>query len=256
LQSFSASTSVKEIDFYKIKMDNEKLVKFKNIAEHVKVEKIIEQNDIRKFKIIASTRKYTGASELLKKSGKKMIFSAAFNCYDRPIEYLEALKEIELLESTDYCKYFIDVEYKILNSHGAEVSGGERSEFNLLEKIQNAHHYDMLLIDEPESSFDNLFLKNEVNEQIREISKSIPVVVVTHNSTVGASINPDYLLYTKKDLVGKKAIYKLYSGAPSDKVLKTVDGEETINYNIMLNCLEAGYDAYLERNKTYEILKN
>ena len=42
-----------------------------------------------------------------------------------------------------------------IDEFDAEISGGERSEFNLLEKIQNAHHYDLLLVDEPESSFDN-----------------------------------------------------------------------------------------------------
>jgi ABC-type phosphate transport system ATPase subunit len=114
----------------------------------------------------------------------------------------------------------------------------------------------MLLIDEPESSFDNLFLKNEVNEQIRDISKSIPVIIVTHNNTVGASIKPDYILYTKKEVVDKKPIFKIYSGNPSDHVLKSMDGEGISNYQIILNCLEAGDQAYNERGKTYEILKD
>jgi len=38
--------------------------------------------------------------------------------------------------------------------------------------------------------------------------------------------------------------------------LKTVDGEEIKNYDIMLNCLEAGDSAYNQRGKSYEILKN
>ncbi len=136
------------------------------------------------------------------------------------------------------------------------MSGGERSEFNLLEKIQDAFHYDMLLIDEPESSFDNLFLKNEVNEQIKEISKSIPVIIVTHNNTVGASILPDYILYTKKSIIDKQPVFEIYSGYPSDKLLKTVCGKEISNYDIMLNCLEAGNIAYNKRNKSYEKIKN
>lgn len=169
---------------------------------------------------------------------------------------MEEIKKIDRLAATDYYKYFVDVNYRILNEYDAEVSGGERSEFNLLDKIQNAHHYDLLLIDEPESSFDNLFLKNEVNEQIRQISTTVPVIVVTHNSTVGASIKPDYILYTKKEIVSSKAIYKVFSGNPSDQKLKTVDGEEISNYDILLNCLEAGDSAYIERNQSYEILKN
>jgi len=49
------------------------------------------------------------------------------------------------------------------------VSGGERSEFRLLQEIKDAQNYDFLLIDEPESSFDNMFLKSDVNQIIREI---------------------------------------------------------------------------------------
>jgi ABC-type phosphate transport system ATPase subunit len=44
-----------------------------------------------------------------------------------------------------------------LNRDGFEVSGGERSEFRLLQEIMVAQNYDVLLIDEPESSFDNFF---------------------------------------------------------------------------------------------------
>ncbi len=53
------------------------------------------------------------------------------------------------------------------NKYGFNVSGGERAEFNLLTEIQDALKYDLLLIDEPESSFDNLFLKHDVNQLIK-----------------------------------------------------------------------------------------
>lgn len=256
LQSSTASEHIIDIDFYTLLLEKEKLSRFESIATQIKQEKKIEQSDVRRFKIVASTKKFSGAQELKNKSGKQIQFSNIFPLYDTPLKYLEGLKEKELLASTEYYKYFVDVSYKILNEHNAEISGGERSEFNLLDKIQNAHHYDLLLIDEPESSFDNLFLKNEVNEQIREISKTVPVIVVTHNNTVGASIKPDYILYTKRDILNNEAVYKIFSGKPSDVKLKTVDGEEIDNYDIMLNCLEAGDIAYIERKQSYETLKN
>jgi len=256
LQSSTASAHIKDVAFYTILLEKEKLKKYETIATQIKRERTIEQTDVRRFKIVASTKIFNGAQELLNKSGIRATFSTAFNFYNHPIEYLEELKKIDRLPETEYYRYFVDVKYRIINEYGAEVSGGERSEFNLLDKIQNAHHYDLLLIDEPESSFDNLFLKNEVNEQIRQISKAVPVIIVTHNNTVGASIKPDFLLYTKKEIVNSKAIYKIYSGNPSDQKLKTIDGEEINNYDILLNCLEAGDIAYTERNQSYEILKN
>ena len=256
LQSSTASEHVKDIDFYNILFENEKLKKFESIATQIKTEKVIETKDVRRFKIVAETKKYTGAGELVSKSGIKIQFSDVFPFYNSPVEYLEELKKKDRIPQTEFYKYFVDISYKILNEHGAEISGGERSEFNLLDKIQNAHHFDFLLIDEPESSFDNLFLKKEVNEQIRQISKTVPVIIVTHNNTMGASIKPDFILYTQKVIRNGNAIYKIFSGNPADIILKTVDGEEINNYNIMLNCLEAGDLAYLERKQSYENLKN
>ncbi|MBE4118180.1 hypothetical protein HJ108_09340 [Vibrio parahaemolyticus] len=76
-----------------------------------------------------------------------------------------------------------------------------------MKSLHDAKDYDILLIDEPESSFDNVFLFESVNKIIKDLSKQMPVVVVTHNNTVGASIEPDYILYTeKKRYKGKSRI--------------------------------------------------
>jgi ABC-type phosphate transport system ATPase subunit len=161
------------------------------------------------------------------------------------------------IEETEFYKYFVDIDYRTLNKHGYEVSGGERSEFNLLHEISDALKHDLLLIDEPESSFDNIFLKNEVNELIKEISKEIPVIVVTHNSTIGASINPNHLVFTQKLVDSGNVVYKVFFGHPTSKTLKNVNGETIKNLDVLLNCLEAGEEAYNQRNTmNYEILKD
>lgn len=252
----SSSTSIEDVDFHKIQIDKIKVDKFEEITKKLQTEKIIDSKEIRGFKVIAKTKKYNGASQLQKKSKSKLTFSDAFNNYDAPYKFLVSLRNIAI-EETDYYKYFVDIEYKTLNKHGFPVSGGERSEFNLLHEISDALKHDILLIDEPESSFDNIFLKNEVNELIKEISKEIPVVVVTHNSTIGASIKPDYLIYTTKIIENDELTYKVYFGHPMSKTLKNSDGEEIQNIDILFNCLEAGEEAYYERKiKAYEILKN
>lgn len=252
----SSSTSIEDVDFHKIQMDKIKVRKFNEIVSKLQIEKIIDSKEIRGFKVIAKTRKFTGAIQLQKKSKTKLVFSEAFDNYDKPYKFLTSLKNIAI-EETDYYKYFVDIEYKTLNKHGFPVSGGERSEFNLLHEISDALKHDILMIDEPESSFDNIFLKNEVNELIKEISKEIPVVIVTHNSTIGASIKPDYLVYTSKIIDNGNLIYKVYFGHPMSKVLRNADGEEIQNIDILFNCLEAGEEAYYERKqKAYEILKN
>ena len=151
---------------------------------------------------------------------------------------------------------FAKISYRTLNIDGAEVSGGERSEFRLLQEIKDAQNHDILLIDEPESSFDNMFLNSDVNQIISEISESMPVVVVTHNSTVGASIGADYLLYARKESEGDDVVYKLYSGYPTDRRLTSLDGKTMINHEIMLNSLEAGYNTYNDRRRGYEAIKD
>src|SRR5690554_6502785 len=93
----------------------------------------------------------------------------------------------EIPDSALY-RFFVKIEYEILNKDGYPVSGGERSEYRLLQEISDAQSYDLLLIDEPESSFDNVFLNDNVNQLIRDIARTMPVIVVTHNNTVGASI--------------------------------------------------------------------
>jgi len=252
----SSTTAIEDVDFSKLVFEKIKVSKFKDIVRNLKKEQVIDSKEIRGFKVVAKTKRYTGASHLKSKSKRQLSFSEAYNNYEDPYKFLVALKSVGI-EETDFYKYFVDIEYKTLNKHGFEVSGGERSEFNLLHEISDALKHDILLIDEPESSFDNIFLKNEVNELIKEISKDIPVIVVTHNSTIGASIKPDYLLYTHKSIIDNDVVHEIYFGHPTSKTLKNTKGEEIKNLDILFDCLEAGHDAYYERKeRTYEILKN
>ncbi|WP_331894329.1 hypothetical protein [Magnetovibrio sp.] len=256
LQIKTSATPIEEIDLYNIAMNMNKVSKFEEVVNLARVEREIKRTSTKDFAVVAKALKFSGAGELKKLSGRQVAFRDAYTVYESPYKFLQELKEIDGLAKADLYKYFANIEYKVLNRDGAEASGGERSEFNLLHVIQDALQYDMLLIDEPESSFDNIFLKSEVNEMIKDISKTMPVVLVTHNSTVGASILPDYLLCTKKEIEDGKPIYRVYSGDPMGKKLTSVDGAELDTFNVTMGCLEAGTEAYEERRKGYENLKN
>ena len=256
LQRKTAAIPIPQIDFFEFALNRERIKKFLEVTSYLQQEKQIYTQDIQNFKIVAQTKQFTGAQELKNLSGKQIAFSSAFQSYSEPYVYLKQLRLIEGLPASEYYKFFAAIEYKILNKFGSDVSGGERSEFRLLQEISDAQQFDMLLIDEPESSFDNIFLHSEVNQLIKDISKSMPVVIVTHNSTVGASIKPDYLLHTKRVIKAGQASYVVYSGHPSDKFLKSIDGSTQENHHILLNCLEAGQTAYTERGNAYETLKN
>ena len=184
------------------------------------------------------------------------MFSEAYRCYDNAYEFLCKLKDIDGLKDDTYYEYFVNVEHTLKNSYGYNVSGGERAEYNLIQELSDAKSHDMLLVDEPESSFDNIFLKNSVNQVIKDLSKIMPVIVVTHNNTVGASIKPDFILFTKREITDNNGvIYRIFYGRPEQKYLEDGKGNKVENIQATLDCLEAGEKAYTERGKEYEMLK-
>lgn len=253
----TAAVQIPEIDLYNIAIEGIKKVSFEELVYLIKSEYEILRKSIQGFQIVSECRPFRSILEMKSKSTRREgSFTSAFSKYDSPYQFLLELRKIENLDASEYYKFFTIIDYRILNKHGFNVSGGERSEFRLLQEISDAQQYDLLLIDEPESSFDNLFLKNEVNSLLKEISKTIPAVIVTHNNTVGASIQPDYIIFTKRIISGTDVCYEIYCGHPTDRTLKNGNQKEIRNFNVFLDCLEAGQEAYDERGETYEILKS
>ena len=256
LKMRTSAVQVEDVDLYCIRMEESKVDRFSEIVKSLQREAVISEESIQGFSVVAEKDAFAGAVELRSASGTKTAFKEAFQEYRRPYDYLQKLLANESLTHSELYKLFAKISYRILNRDGFEVSGGERSEFRLLQEIKDAQNHDILLVDEPESSFDNMFLNSDVNKIIREISGSMPVVVVTHNSTVGASIGADYLLYASKEVEGDNAVYRLYSGYPTDVKLSSLDGKMISNHDIMLNALEAGDHTYNERRHVYEAIKD
>jgi hypothetical protein len=256
LKMRTSAIQVDDVDLYRISMETRKVGRFSDIVNSLRKESVIFEENIQGFRVIASKGPFTKAGEILSASGVKTTFRDALKEYGNPYRYLQALISDGNLARSELYKLFAKIEYKILNRDGFEVSGGERSEFRLLQEIKDAQNYDILLIDEPESSFDNMFLKSDVNQIIREISKFMPVVVVTHNNTVGASIGADYLLYASKEVESGKVTYRIYSGYPTDKTLKSIDGRSIKSHKIILNSLEAGRETYESRRCGYEAIED
>lgn len=255
LQLKSAAPRIPNIDLYQYFVNKKKREVFAQIAIAIKRNRTISNEKAGQFTINVSARPFTNATDLKSVVLRQMALANAFEKYSNPVLYLEALKAAGV-ESDRIYKLFAAIDYKILNSSGLPVSGGERSEFNFLQKIKDAILCDILLIDEPESSFDNIFLKNEVNKFIKEMAENMPVIISTHNNTIGGSIKPDYILYTEKKIVGGETKFYTYSGFPGSKVLTDVNGNSIANYDITLDSLEAGEEAYTERKGIYETLKN
>lgn len=255
LQLKSAAPRIPDIDLYQYFINKRKREIFARVAIAIKSDKVISTEKAGKFTINVSARSFLNASDLKTVGLKQVSLASAFEKYGNPLSYLEKLKEAGV-DSDRIYKLFAAIDYKILNSSGLPVSGGERSEFNFIQKIKDSILCDILIIDEPESSFDNIFLKNEVNKFIKEMAEKMPVIISTHNNTIGGSIKPDYILYTEKTFDGDGPHFNIYSGYPTAKTLIDVNGKSIENYEITLNSLEAGEQAYSERKEIYETLKN
>lgn len=256
LQVRTSAAHIKNIDLYQVSFNAKKIERFCEIVALLRRETVIHEDTIQGFRVEARRERFSGAMEVKRASGTTLAFSECFAKYSQPYEYMCKLRQLEDLPSSEVHKLFAKISYKILNRDGFEVSGGERSEFRLLQEIKDAQNYDILLIDEPESSFDNLFLKSDVNKLIKDISATMPVVVVTHNNTVGASIGADYILHTAKEVKSGVTEYRIYSGRPSDQILVSADGHSVRSHSVLMNSLEGGVEAYRGRRESYEAVED
>lgn len=257
LQLRSAAPRIADVDLYRVALNKQKVSRFSNIAKLAQRQKTPLRKEKRGFTVVAEVGPFKGAREIGSVLRRQVSFSQAFENYDDPYKFLQELKAIGgHVQPGDFSKYFVKIKYRILNKDGFDASGGERSEFFLLDEIEGAADHDMLLIDEPESSFDNTFLKDDVNSIIKEMSQKMPVVVVTHNNTVGMTIKPEYLLCTRKEIEDSEIVWRTYSGYPTSKSLYSPDGAEVTTLDVLLGNLEAGSTAYEERRQSYENLRN
>ena len=166
------------------------------------------------------------------------------------------------IDISDLYKVFVEISTDIYDNSGKKISGGQRAEYNLLKNIKDAQNYDYLLLDEPEGAFDNPFLKASVIKLIREIGETTTVFVSTHNSTLGSLLSPNYILNTEFDKAsfdnGEELsdCFAVYGNYFSQTRLYSHDEKEVSNYNVLIENMEAGEDAYESKADLYGSLKD
>lgn len=231
---------------------------FDDLVDLVKTEKnILSEPAFGTFKLIGKCSRIKGVNDLKKQIKDTQVSKDDYERCSTPYELLQFLLKDGVLKSkTEAYKAFWKIEYEIVNNYDKPLSGGEKAEYNLLSKLKNSQKYELILIDEPESSFDNIFLKSNVIQIIKDLSLKSTVFIVTHNNNLGVLIKPNRLLYTEKQITPMGVEYKIYSGKYDAKELETTKGEKTSNYKALLNTMEAGEIAYDERKAIYETIKN
>lgn len=258
LEVKTTSTKIEDVDLRSYIDHKDRILKFNQICELVKNENVIKLEKIGKFDLVMTTGKYNNVTEIKERTKNSIALADMFKeNYQNGYLYLKELQKLNISQA-EYWKYFVNIKFDIYNEYGLPASGGERAEYNLLNEIKTANNSDILLIDEPESSFDNIFLNTEVNEMIKYLSKKMPVILATHNNTVGLSIAPDYLLYTKRTAEGKEAKFTMYCGnVDSEHLFSCNDKEAKIpTKEALMNLFEAGEQAYKGRRKIYELYQD
>ena len=190
----------------------------------------------------------TEARKRLSSIPKSTDINGLFKAKATAVDRLHIIREYDESIQGDALRLLVKVETRILNNDAVEsdLSGGQRAEYLFLNEIAKAKGKDIVLIDEPESSFDNLFLSKEIVAQLRLAAKSATVFLATHNNALGVSLEPDCVIYAEKD--GDD--YRLYSGALSAVDLTSPDGSSVSRVEVLLNTMEAGKPAY-ERRKVH-----
>ncbi len=249
--SANAPESMDLINIFKYKKIIEKTNK---IFPLLKEEKELELQKLPLFEVSVKKVGYDNVSDIKEILRTKISLRNTFeNNYkkDNLYEYIWDLKE-KGFSINDICRSFIKITYDVHNQIGEEPSGGEKAEFNLLKEINNAYKYDILLIDEPEASFDNPFINDNIVGLIKSISEKTTICITTHNSTLAMMLNPDKIIFTENI----KGEHKVYYGTMGDTTFKSTKGDEIISYEKILDVLEAGKKIYEEKGRKYESFKD
>lgn len=253
LNKKSSANTPDSMDLISIFKNKKIIEKANNIFKNIKEERKIDTQDLQLFNVEIKTNEYNSVKELKDNMSTSVSLRPIFDEYYKKNNLYKYIVELNKLgiNRNNICKSIVNIKYDVKNQIGESPSGGEKAEFNLLKEINNAYKYDALLIDEPEASFDNPFINDNIVDVIKDIAEKTTVCISTHNSTLAMMLNPDKIIYTENN----KGEHKIYYGTMGDKTFKSTDGEEVISYDKILNVLEAGKKAYEEKGHKYDSFK-
>ncbi len=253
LTSKSSMVNVSEVNLYEAAKELILVDKYNSLINKLKTRNNICELDVYRFKLIVEKNKFSSVGDVKHELSTSTGLNTQFTKYyeTNPFEFIKSLETAGIDRSILY-KSLISFNVKVINEQGNELSGGERAEYNLLREIKGSDNYDILLLDEPEASFDNPFIKDYIIEIIKEISNKTTVFITTHNNSLGMLMKPNKIIYTANE----DNTFKVYTAEFGSKHLTTVNNESKISYDTIMEVMEAGVDAYEKRREIYETIKD
>ncbi|GAP04463.1 AAA family ATPase [Fructobacillus tropaeoli] len=255
VQNKTGATQPPEADFGKvIKQQKVEEAINKSVTKMVQPQEI-ERENILGYSIVVKIRQFSGAKEF-KNDAKitEAVKDDVFGAYESNdyVTFLRNLRTKQSFRIGNLHQYFVHTCIQLLTPENIPASGGQSTAFALILRLEEAKNKEIILIDEPEASLDNAFIKEELIQKIQDLKNNSTVFVITHNSTLGALINPDYLIVAKYD---KNKEYQILSGEFDSKRITDKDGNTMNSYNDFVEAMEAGFTTYEEKGSQYESLR-
>lgn len=219
-------------------------------------EEELKKENIHGYKIIVKNLPFENASQFRKNAETQ---EAVANDLIKPyvkknyLEFLNNLKKKRFFKLDNLEDYLMHMEVELLDSDSIPASGGQAVGFALMMRLEEAKYKPLILIDEPEASLDNAYIRNELIHAIKNLSLDSTVFVVTHNSTLGTLIDPDYLIVTAKN---DDKEYQVLSGSFSSNTISNYNGLRESSFNKFVDSMESGMENYYKKGEVYENLKN
>ena len=226
--------------------------KIDSFLKTIVVETPLKNDRLHGYQIRVNLIPYKTASQFQKAIGTQEAVNndliKAYNDKDF-IAFLKNLKQKKFYNEANFAEYLLQKEVKLLDSEGVPASGGQAVGFALMLRLNEAKNKPIILIDEPESSLDNAYIRNELNKELKQLARNSMVVVITHNSTLGTLLEPDYLIITSKDNDGT---YSVKSGEfTSCKIKDSLNGLEEKSYDKFIEAMESGMDSFTKKGEIY-----
>ncbi|HEL9598991.1 TPA: hypothetical protein U0J99_001527 [Streptococcus suis] len=229
--------------------------KIDSFLNQIIVETPLKNERLHGYQICVNLIPYKNASQFQKEIGtQEAVNNDLIKVYREKdfITFLKRLKQKKFYNEANFAEYLLQKEVKLLDSEGVPASGGQAVGFALMLRLNEAKNKPIILIDEPESSLDNAYIKNELNKELKQLARNSMVVVITHNSTLGTLLEPDYLIITSKDSSGN---YSIMSGEfSSSKIKDSIKGTEEKSYEKFIEAMESGMDSYTKKGEIYAYL--
>ena len=182
-----------------------------------------------------------------------------FSKYNRnkfvdPTERLEILNKVfknNFLDKAEEDKNFVF----FYNNQETKISNGERHFLNLFYSLDKDREY--YFLDEPETSLNNIFISNVIQQKLIDLNKKRKTIVMTtHNNILGMNSRAMNFIFRDNKKSNNNDLFDTLIGSIQEGNLYDIVANSETKINIrekLFEIFEGDKDKYIYRRKVYGI---